>query len=355
MSIILLFFSVFIYQTNLTDTDKKQILSLLFQQEQGRTILLSPRTDPNWLLDLPGIRFKKLEYGEEKQVSEYYELSPIKVHGDYVELWIGKGNYCKKTRTGYEFRKKDDEWTVKIVRTGASFGGGGACPGCKLETGQRTALKETPRDLVLTGKSLATRCKPGDPKYINCEVDLSLDFSNQGKQPIIIPQSYGDYEFWHGASSLALTKADSEAYNNVYSFGAWPSVCRCEPFYALARKLDQPTPPTDVTRVIAPGTSWNWKTTIRLTVTEENSCHGFKGVEIGWNEIKKLSSPVWLRVSYEMWPTNVENFKTGLGGILRERWKKHGTLYLEEKLSKRWFAHVTSEPIELNFQSVELR
>ena len=60
MSVIFLFVSVFIYQASLTDTDKKQILSLLCQQEQERTILLSPRTDPTWLMDLPGIRFKKL-------------------------------------------------------------------------------------------------------------------------------------------------------------------------------------------------------------------------------------------------------------------------------------------------------
>ena len=60
MSVILLLMSVFIYQTNLMDADKEQILSLLFQPDQERTILMSPRTDPKWLLDLPGIRFKKL-------------------------------------------------------------------------------------------------------------------------------------------------------------------------------------------------------------------------------------------------------------------------------------------------------
>ena len=252
--------------------------------------------------------------------------------------------------TGYEFRKTDGEWKGKITRSGESFGGSGACPACKLETGQRTALKEPPRDLILTGNALAARCKPGYPKYIDCDIDLRLDFSNQGKQPIIILQPYGDYEFWHGASSLALTKADSEAYNDVYSSAAWPSSCFCEPYYMLARKLDQRTPPTDVTRVLAPGTNWNWKTTIRLSITEENTCEGYKGVEIGWNEIKKLSAPVWLTVSYEMWPLNLENFRRGLGGRLRKRWKKYGTLYFEEK-----HPHLTSEPIELNFQSIELR
>jgi hypothetical protein len=253
-------------------------------------------------LDVPGIRFKKLEYGEEKQVSEYYELNQIKIRPDYVELWLSKGDYCKKAMTGYEFRKKEGEWKGKITRSGESVGGGGACPACKLgagETKPAAVLKEPPRDLVLTGEVRATRCKRDDKRYVDCDIDLSLDFSNRGKQPIIILQPYGDYDFWHGGSSLALTKADSEAYNVVYRFGAWPSVYREEKYYLLARKLDNPTPPAHVTRVLAPGERWTLITIIRLRVTEENTCAGLDGVEIGWNEIKKLSSPVWLRVSYE--------------------------------------------------------
>ena len=355
MSVIILLMSVFIYQANLAEADRKQILSLLFQQEQGRTILLSPRTDPKWLLDLPGVHFKKLEYGEEKDVSEYYELSEIKVRPDYVELWLSKGDYCKKAITGYEFRKKDGEWQRNVTRrSGLSFGGGGTCPGCKLGRGEpkpAAVLKEPPKDLVLTGEVRAARCKPGDKGYVDCDIDLSLDFSNRGNQPIIILQPHGDYDFWHGGSSLALTKADSEAYNDVYSYGAWPSNCRCEPYYSMARKLDQREPPPDLTRVIAPGERWTMTTMIRLRVTEENTCNGLKGLEIGWSEIKKLSSPVWLRISYEMWPINLDNFKKGLGRRLRERWKKHGILFTEDKD----LTHLTSEPIELNLQSVELK
>ena len=357
MSVILLLISVFTFQTTLTDTDKKQILSLLFHPEQDQTIFVSPRTDSSWLLEIPGVRFKKLDWGEEKQVAEYYELSQIKIRRDYVELWIAKGNYCQKSTTGYEFRKRDGKWTAKIARTGASYGGGGACPACRIGNTQPRLLKEPPerKDLLLTGNVLATRCKRGDDKYIRCDVDLSLEFISQGSQPVIILQPHGEYEFWHGADSLALTKADSETYNTVYSLGAWPSVYRFEKYYLLARKLDQPTPPADVTRVLAPGESWKWKTTIGLRFNEENTCDGSDGVEIGWKELKKLSAPVWLRVSYEMWPSNVENFNKGLGGKLRERWKKHGTLYLEEKSYGRWFASLTSEPFALDFQSVELR
>lgn len=109
------------------------------------------------------------------------------------------------------------------------------------------------------------------------------------------------------------------------------------------------------TILLSPRTDPKWKTKIHLTVAEENTCDGAVGVAIGWREIKRLSAPLWLRVSYEMWPFNVENFKSDFGGQLRERWKKHGTLYLQEKQDRYWFAHLTSEPIELDFQSVELK
>jgi hypothetical protein len=224
-------------------------------------------------------------------------------------------------------------------------------------TAQAALLKELPKpkDLLLTGKALAIRCKRDDAKSIGCEVDLSLDFLNQSNQPIIILQPYGEYEFWQGARSLALTKADSKADNYVYSRGAWPSVYNTEKYRQLAEGLDQATPPANLTRVIAPGESWKWKTTIQLGVAEENTCSGSIGVEIGWREIKKLSSPVWLEVSYEMWPFNVENFKKDLGGQLKERWKKYGILYIEEKSDRYWSAHLTSEPIELDFQQVQLK
>jgi hypothetical protein len=56
-----------------------------------------------------------------------------------------------------------------------------------------------------------------------------------------------------------------------------------------------------------------------------------------------------------MWPFNVENFKEDLGGRLRERWKQYGVLYLEEKSDRYWFAHITSEPIELDLRAAELK
>lgn len=215
--------------------------------------------------------------------------------------------------------------------------------------------QEKAKELVLNGKVINIRCKKNETQYINCELDLSLDFSNKGNKTIIILQPFGEFEFWQGARALALTKADTQTYNYVYSNAGWPSIYDTPMYSQLAVWLDQPTPPLNLTRIIKPGERWEWKTTIKLGIAEENSCSGSTGVEIGWREIKKLSSPIWLQISYEMWPFNVENFKKDLGGRLRERWKQYGLLYLEKKSARYWFAHITSEPIELDFQSVQLK
>ena len=358
-------------QNVLTDADRKEILAVLFEQELAasqnetpRTIPLSPGTNSNWLLELPGIRFKRLKYEEERQVSEYYDLRDVKIQRDFVEVWLSKGNYCKKAGSNFQFRKEGGTWKFKSTRASESFTSPGtACVGCTTGSGSVYVLKHKaargreaqPKDLLLTGKALAIRCRRDARPYIGCEIDLSLDFSNRGNEPVIILQPHGDYAFWQGARSLALTKADSEAHNYVYKAAAWPSFYNSENYRRLAEALDQATPPAPVTRTLGPGESWNWTTTIQLGVAEENSCSRSVGVEIGWKEIKKLSAPIWLEVSYEMWPFNVENFKRDLGGQLRKRWKKYGNLYLEEKSNNYWSAHLTSEPIELNFQPVELK
>lgn len=332
-------------QSVLTNEDRKEILSILFERElaalDGKELIVqfSPRTNAHWLLDRPGVRFERVRYEEEKQVSEYYELHETKTRRNSVEVWFSKGNYCKKVGTIYEFRKEDGKWTAKTPRFTESYTAGTECVGCKTGSGSvytwknKTAQPNEPKTLLLTGKALAIRCRRNETKYIRCEVDLSLDFSNRGNQPITILQPHGEYEFWLGARLLALTKADSEANNYVYSSAGWPSFSDSEEHRLLIKALDQPTPPAELTRTIGPNESWTWTTTMQLAVAEENTCSGSVGVEIGWKQIKKLSAPVWLKVSYEMWPF-FKNFKNA---------------------HRYWRDHLTSEPIELDFQAVELK
>ena len=172
--------------------------------------------------------------------------------------------------------------------------------------------------------------------------------------PVIILQPQGEYEFWHGGTSLALSEKESGTNSFVYSVSGWPSVYEFPIYQSLANLLDQSVPPTGITRVLLPSASWSWDTSITLSLREWNSCNQHVGVEIGWEEIKRRTAPLWLRVSYEMWPFNVENFKPNLGGILQKRWRSHGLLYLDEKTGGYWQAILTSEPIEFPLNHIDL-
>jgi hypothetical protein len=361
------------------DADIREIVSILFEREfparsDGKEIvvLLDPNFKSTWIPQLKGVRFKQLAYEELKQVAEYYRLNRVEARGKDIKVGLLKGNYCRQAGAVYSFRREKGKWQSKpsgYVET--TNPGGTSCVGC--QTGSGAVYKVNPRrhpttaaesvnpkselkkgPLLLKGKVLAVRCRWRDEKYIECKTDLSLDFSNIGSEPVIILQPHGEYVFWHGGTSLALTRADSEAYIYVYRTSAWPSIYTTPMYSQLAEMLDQPLPSPNVTRVLKPGESWIWKTTVSFSFNEENNCDGDVGVEIGWKEIKKLSTPLWLEVSYEMWPFNVENFKKNLGEKLRERWKTYGALYLEERSGGYGHANLTSEPMELDLREIQL-
>lgn len=337
----------------------------LDQSGEGKEILLSPRIDPDWIPQMPGLRFRQLTYDEEKLGAEYYECS-FQTHRGYVEVQLKKGNYCTKVGPRYEFRKADGTWKAKGIGAVVSHGSG-TCIGCKAGSGRLYSVESSPQPtppakqerLVLTGNLSDVICGRSENGYIQCDASLNLEFANRDSGPLIILQPSGEYSFWHGGTSLALTRAESEAHEFVYNRVGWPSFYHSPVYRQLAEQLDQPSPPAEVTRIIPPGNSWFWNTTVSFSFAAENTCDGVGGSRIGavigWREIEKLSMPLWMRVSYEIWPFNVENFKRDLGGKLRKRWKDHGDLYLEEKSQQYWSAHITSEPIQLDLRQVQLK
>jgi hypothetical protein len=358
--------------TRLTNLDKKAIAALVLRRElvvpragNETTILVSPRTYADWLPEIPGVRFRRLAYEEEKLVREYIELWFLE-HPRYVEAHFEKGNYCDKSGTVYRFRRENSVWRGEAIGPSSLQSGfGSACPGCELGTRYSHTSTEagpppvvpapSPEPLVLEGSVLAARCSNRvDAGHVECEADLRLRFSNAGSEPLIILQPFQEYKFWHGGTSLALTSADPTRADYVYTSSAWPSVYDTPEYRSLGEALDQRSPPAGLTRILSRGESWQWDTTVHLVFTQDNNCGRGDGVEIGWKEIQNLQAPLWLRVSYEIWPFNVENFKPDLGGRLRKRWKRHGTLYLDEKSRRYWFARITSEPIELDPRRLSL-
>lgn len=364
----LLFVCVATAQTKPSDSEMKEVVRLLLEREVARaadgrnvTVLLGPNVKSSWIPEVPGLSIRKLSYDEQAQVPEFYDLSSD-FKGNKIEVALMKGNYCRKIGRRYEFRRQARAWQSKVVGYVESTGSG-RCDGCAVGSGMTYSVDRVfpappappPRagNLRLTGSVRKVSCSK-DTNYIRCKVDVNLTFTNTGSASLIILQPQGEYELWHGGTTLALSEKESHANSLVYEFGAWPSVYKFPMYKNLANLLDQSVPPAGITRVLPSNASWNWDTSIKLSLQERNSCNQHVGVEIGWEEIKKLTAPLWLRLSYEMWPFNAENFKPNLGGILQKRWQRYGLLYLDEKRGRHWHSILTSEPIELPLNNIDL-
>ena len=364
----LLFVHTATAQTKPSDSEMKEVVRLLLEREVQRpadggdaAVLLGPNVKSSWIPEVPGFSIRQLSYDDQKRVPEFYDLSSF-FKSSVIEVALTKGNYCKKAGRRYEFRRKGGAWQSKFIGYVESTTIGDRCDGCAVGSGATYSVRQTtdlpaspPRagNLRLTGSVRQISCSK-DGNYVRCKAELNLKFTNTSSTSLIILQPHGEYEFWNGGTSLALSEKESGTNSFVYDSSAWPSFYKFPKYQSLANLLDQSVPPTGITRVLLPSESWGWDTSITLNLREGNSCNQHVGVEIGWEEIKRLSTPLWLRVSYEMWPFNVENFKPNLGGILQKRWKSHGSLYLEEKIGRHWQAILTSEPIEIPLNHIEL-
>src|SRR5215467_6167106 len=102
--------------TRLTSLDKKAIATIVLGREivvpqtgKETTVLVSPGMEADWLPEIPGIRFRRLAYGEQKSVREFIKLW-FEEHRRYVDAHFEKGNYCKTSGTAYRFRRESGVW-----------------------------------------------------------------------------------------------------------------------------------------------------------------------------------------------------------------------------------------------------
>jgi hypothetical protein len=363
----LLFVNAATAQTRPSDAEMKEVVRLLIEREVQRpadggsvTVLLGPNVRSSWIPDMPGFAIRKLSYDEQRRVPEYYDLSST-FKGSAIELALTRGNFCVRSGRRYEFRGNAGTWQAKVIgEVESGTIAGGRCDGCVVGSGatysvrpKRPASPPRAGNLRLTGSVGRISCAK-DADYVGCNIELNLKFTNTSGTPVIILQPQGEYALWHGATSLAPSEQESRTNSLVYSAGGWPSVDKSPMYERLANLLDQTTPPKQITRVLPPSASWTWDTSITLNLHEGSTCNQHVGVEIGWDAIKQRTTPLWLSVSSELWPFNVENFKPNLGGILQKRWQSHGSLYLEEKAGRFWSAMLTSEPIELPLNQIDL-
>lgn len=154
-------------------------------------------------------------------------------------------------------------------------------------------------DLVLNGKVRNIKQIAGnDSVFIEFVVDLDIEFSNAGRQPIILlrPQPEPQAEIFRlQIESLALSKLQAETYPYARDFwvrGMYTSINTSPEYSEMAKRLDKALPPTDLTLVLKPGESWTWATTCQLLFYQKtpvtNLGRSPSGMDLGWDVISRI-------------------------------------------------------------------
>lgn len=216
--------------------------------------------------------------------------------------------------------------------------GGGAR---SINDGMTMKKQRDKRLLCLRGRVADVKLARENNHSIVFDVKLNLEFTNTSDKPVIIFQR----EFWLGAKTLARSPEDSAAHKYLYVSGQWPSVSTSPEWGELRQRLDQPNPPQDLTRVLAPGESLPYEASVTLYIEKVGS---FDKTSQRWDTIKQ-ASPVWLQVTLEMWPVNIEPHvdpeNPGFGKMLQRRWQQYGRLQIDQ---------LTSEPMQLDLATLTL-
>jgi hypothetical protein len=219
-----------------------------------------------------------------------------------------------------------------------------------LTTSPVLAQRDAGDALVLRGKVRDIKIVSNDPHHVGLEVAVDIEFVNTGTKPIIFlkPQNEREAEiFWPGAISLSLAKflAERGGCNSaIWVQSHLPAVSTAPEFREMAKRLDQPSPPPGLTHVLRPKESWVWQTTAFLGFYAKTMSSVYSGHDLPWGVVGKISTPLWMRLDYEVWSLNLQRADKGLRERLRKRWKNVGLLSIEPSL--------TTEPIELRLNAV---
>jgi hypothetical protein len=211
----------------------------------------------------------------------------------------------------------------------------------------RSMQRQGANALVLRGRvtSVKTEVLPGRLSAI-VTVNLSIRFSNTGPNPVIMLAELAPLCVGEAITKTAVTPTHwpvPEGDNILLWDYRGPSDFGIGRWGALRSSLDQPKPPLDKVRILAPGESWTKEDFIVLHPRIEPEKFPTADGAAVLRDLEILS-PVWLHLYCQTWPLNIEvrgpvdGPKTGRK--LRKRWIKFGELRLDP---------IISEPISLEF------
>lgn len=200
--------------------------------------------------------------------------------------------------------------------------------------------QSAPTDLQVKGTILSGEITEQESGDIKLTLNLSLDFTNSGKQPVLlIKRKPGIVE------EKIIADASAAAQKCLFKQETYPSIDRSKEWQFLKTSVDTPSPSSDAIKTLAPNETWTLVTSDWFYIAANGNDYDSNK---SWDVIR-ATSPLWVQVTFETWPKNIEQGperdERQFGIRLRNRWKSFGDLLL---------GSVTSEPIPLNISSFSL-
>jgi hypothetical protein len=193
---------------------------------------------------------------------------------------------------------------------------------------------EAQDSLTLTGRVTDVKLLEENPQSIAFEIQLELTLRNQSSATAIF---YRDELSVLGPELFTQTKdGQAELLHEQFT----PSSTDRSPVWNdLRRRLNVPTPPSNLTLTLAGGQSLelNRKVVVRFYKNKYSLAT--------WQEIR-TRSPLFLRITLEVFPNNLDtDSKPGntFGETLQTKWRRFGQLVVEP---------VRSEPIPIKFPGI---
>lgn len=210
-----------------------------------------------------------------------------------------------------------------------------------MDANSNTATDRTA--LVLRGHVKSVEIEEYDPDVAAViRITLETELVNKGATPIILLKTGPSFV----AAALARKPEDFEQGKLLAIDSAWPARSEDPQWLSLRTNLNKPQPPTDKMRILDPNESWAMEAIVSVTVPIDLKKYTSSAKKEKLQVLKELS-PIWLRVTCEIWPWNIEGLvrdreQLPFGHKLQKRWKDAGLLWLED---------MRSEPIQLDLKT----
>ncbi len=178
-------------------------------------------------------------------------------------------------------------------------------------------------------------------------VRLKLEIVNTGARPLILlktPPLFVGAALGRKPEDFSIEDLFSSKDLTYDYLG--PAISKSPEWAVMRMRLDQPSPPLNLTRILKSGQSWRLKTTVAISVPTDLKRYTFSRRKETLQALLQ-ASPVWIQALGETWPPDLwdtEKYKVGFGRELQQRWKDKGLL---------WIDGLRSEPMLLDLKKAK--